>query len=70
MTKITHFEALLHLAINLCHMLAWFISRTTLRCCKLNKESEISSHHKKLNSVAFSPQVNYTDRATSACRPN
>jgi hypothetical protein len=23
---------------------------------------------KKLNSVAFSPQANYTDRATSACR--
>jgi hypothetical protein len=28
------------------------------------------SHHKlkKLNSVAFSPQANYTDRATAACR--
>jgi hypothetical protein len=29
-------------------------------------------HHlktkKKLNSVAFSPQANYTDRATAACR--
>jgi hypothetical protein len=24
--------------------------------------------HKKLNSVAFSPQANYTDRATAACR--
>jgi hypothetical protein len=23
---------------------------------------------KKLNSVAFSPQANYTDRATAACR--
>jgi hypothetical protein len=26
------------------------------------------SHDKKLNSVAFSPQANYTDRATAACR--
>jgi hypothetical protein len=25
---------------------------------------------KKLNSVAFSPQANYTDRATAACRPS
>jgi hypothetical protein len=24
--------------------------------------------YKKLNSVAFSPQANYTDRATAACR--
>jgi hypothetical protein len=24
----------------------------------------------KLNSMAFSPQANYTDRATAACRPS
>jgi hypothetical protein len=27
-----------------------------------------SVQKKKLNSVAFSPQANYTDRATAACR--
>jgi hypothetical protein len=25
---------------------------------------------KKLNSVAFSPQANYTDRTSAACRPS
>jgi hypothetical protein len=45
MTKITQFEALLHLAINLYHMLAWFITRATLICCKLKKYLEIRSHH-------------------------
>jgi hypothetical protein len=39
----------------------------------LNQEGcdvrECRTHKKlKLNSVAFSPQANYTDRATAACR--
>jgi hypothetical protein len=28
----------------------------------------VNDNTKKLNSVAFSPQANYTDRATAACR--
>jgi hypothetical protein len=29
-----------------------------------------SAMYKNLNSVAFSPQANYTDQATAACRPS
>jgi hypothetical protein len=29
--------------------------------------TELIVGHKKLNSMAFSPQANYTDRATAAC---
>jgi hypothetical protein len=32
------------------------------------KVSSLLFHSKKLNFVAFSPQANYTDRATAACR--
>jgi hypothetical protein len=32
------------------------------------KRGGILSRGKKLNSVAFSPHANYTDRATVACR--
>jgi hypothetical protein len=31
-------------------------------------ESSCTHEKLKLNSVAFSPRVNYTDRATAACR--
>jgi hypothetical protein len=30
----------------------------------------VSLHKLKLNSMAFSPQANYTDRATATCRRN
>jgi hypothetical protein len=33
-----------------------------------HKQVEGTSMVTKLNSVAFSPQANYTDRATAACR--
>jgi hypothetical protein len=34
----------------------------------MNKIFKKTKKLKKLNSVAFSPQANYTDRATVACR--
>jgi uncharacterized Rmd1/YagE family protein len=33
----------------------------------LSQTSRTKTKKKKLNSVAFSPQANYTDRATAAC---
>jgi hypothetical protein len=33
-----------------------------------NNNNNNNNKPKKLNSVAFSPQANYTDRATAACR--
>jgi hypothetical protein len=33
-----------------------------------NASSQPSRRRKKINSVAFSPQANYTDRAIAACR--
>jgi hypothetical protein len=34
----------------------------------VNKSCSSTKLKTKLNSVAFSPQANYTDRATAACR--
>jgi hypothetical protein len=34
----------------------------------MQKVSEFRTLNKQTNSVAFSPQANYTDRATAACR--
>jgi hypothetical protein len=43
-----------------------FVPQNILR---IADEVEVQLHNiKKLNSVAFSPLANYTDRATAACR--
>jgi hypothetical protein len=53
----------------------WRSSISSYKCQKTRLLSSLlfTTHHpkyklKKLNSVAFSPQTNYTDRATAACR--
>jgi hypothetical protein len=66
--RCTHLLIYIYLSMFLCltvslHDLYFYIYKYICVCLCV-----YLSKTKKLNSVAFSPQTNYTDRATAACR--